>query len=154
MSQALKTTSYVNKETGEVEYEVSQYHLKSEPSYFKLYVQDLAALHKLSKTASNVLYQIAARMDYRNTIILIKPVKQLIGDKVGISVHAVEKAIKELYKEEFLLKVTNQRSVYVVNPTYFAKGKWKDVQQLKLSIVYEGNKRYLITEAKTDTLSV
>lgn len=149
--KGLKTTKYVDTNTNEVQFETQEFYTKSEPAFFKSYVTDLGKFHSLSKGAISTLYEICKMMGYDNRIILIKSEKKIIADKVGVSLYAVDKAVKELYKTEFLLKTTTEKSKYVVNPNFFAKGVWKDIYKLKLSVIYENDQKYIVTEYEANT---
>lgn len=142
----LRTVKYVDKVTGGVTYETQEYHTKGEPAFFKSYIQDISKLHSLSKTATSVLIEIASMMNYDNKVILVKTEKLEIASKIGVSIYSVDKAVKELYKAGFILKVKEDRARYTVNPTFFAKGVWRDIYKLKLSIHYSKEGSFILTE--------
>lgn len=122
----------INHQTGEVVVDkvMKSYKVDSEPSFVKMYVDDVAKLNKLGKTASSLLFSMVKRVGYDSVIALSVHVKREIAIEMGIkSVQTVDNTIGELIHNEVLKRVC--QGTYMLNPHYFAKGSWKDVKELR-----------------------
>lgn len=115
----------------------------NEPPYFKVYtdlIDDLSNLCKLNASEKAVFLSLAKNMSFNNTVVLLKPIKQIIMKETGVnSLNTINKAIDKLYKNKFILR--EARSVYVVNPNLVGKGKWEDNKALRLTIEYSEHGR-------------
>jgi len=130
LSESKRTTGYANRE----------------PDYVKLYLQDLLRLKDIPKTSNSILLSILKRLSYdSNEIILISHVKNLIAKELEISVVTISKAIEAFTDKSILLR--KGRGVYLVNPYLFGRGKWEEIEKIRLSVTYsEEGKMFLRTE--------
>jgi hypothetical protein len=145
--RVFKTKETVDINSGELVVSEIEYRSETEPSYFKSYCNDLASLHKLNNATKSVLWFLAKKMDFQNQIIVNVDLKEQAVSEIGIKIDMVNKAISTLYKTDILLKRNKtRRGVYIVNPKYFAKGSWKDIKALRMTVLYEGTNRYIVTE--------
>lgn len=146
----------VDRTTGEV---LSTETYKSsfvtrEPPYFKMFCSDLGLIYGLNPTETKCLYEFARNMSYHNIIPLVSPMREGIREVLGLHEKAFERAIKELKNAGVLIPVLNKnnkprRGIYVLNPDIVAKGAWEDIQQLRMSIDYIDNKRYVSYQVLT-----
>lgn len=137
------TDSIIDNGTGQLLYTETTTNviLGNEPPYFKVYtdlVNDLSNLCNLNHSEKAVFLSLAKNMSFSNTVILLKPVKELIMQETGIkSLNTLNKAIDILYKKKFIIR--KARSFYIVNPNLIGKGKWEDNKSLRLIIEYSEN---------------
>jgi hypothetical protein len=144
---AARTVQTIDYQTGEILTEQNEFKFATEPSFFKTYCDDLGYLHQLNNGTKSVLYFLAKRMNYQNQIIITIDLKLEACEEIKIGLNMVNKAISTLYKKDILIKKNKERrSIYIVNPKYFAKGTWKDIKQLRTEIVYNDAGRFILTE--------
>lgn len=145
LSQIVETTN-IDYETGVVKNEsrITVFQAGREPDYVKLYLKDIALVNDLPKGDTNILFHLAAKMDYEGTVVLISATKKLIATALGISEAAVKKAILGLSNRKILIRV--DRGLYKMNPYLFGKGDWKNVQKIRLTIEYSAQGRVITSE--------
>ena len=129
-------TIEIDNETGEV---VKVKNTKTaivstEPDFLKLYLSDIKRIFSLEKNVSLVLYSIILRMGYDNKFVSVKDTKELIAKDTGLKVETIDVAISKLKKESILIPIS--KSVYLVDPNLFARGKWNKLKDLRLCINY------------------
>jgi hypothetical protein len=129
-------TIEIDNETGEV---VKVRNTKTaivstEPDFLKLYLSDIKRIFSLEKNVSLVLYSIILRMGYDNKFVSVKDTKELIAKDTGLKVETIDVAISKLKKESILIPIS--KSVYLVDPNLFARGKWNKLKDLRLCINY------------------
>jgi hypothetical protein len=139
----------IDSETGEIINQARKEVLSvgKEPSYYKVYINDLANLQGLNPTEKKVLEILSANMSIDNIIVVIKPIKEKLAIAINGSFESVKKAIIGLTKKGILLK--EERACYRVNPKYIAKGKWEDIKALRLVIEYSAKGREISIEKVT-----
>lgn len=131
-----KTTT-IDNETGEIiseKTEVKASMVESEPPFVKLYIDDLLRLKDVPKASNDVLHVLVRNMSYGNYVVMIKAMKEQICKQTSLKMNTVNKAIQSLHKAGILIR--KERSVYVIDPNLFAKGKWGDIKKLRLTIDY------------------
>lgn len=140
VSKIIETTE-VNSETGEYlgsTTQIQTFQVEKEPPYIKLYTQDIGRIYGLTKSCNDVLICLARHMSYgSNIIVLYGPVKDVICAELGMNKNTFNMAIDSLYKQGFLIR--KARACYVLDPTVFGSGSWKDVQKVRLSIEYNAD---------------
>ncbi|MFR5551780.1 replication/maintenance protein RepL [Clostridium perfringens] len=112
-----------------------------EPTYMKLYLDDISLLKQLSKMENLILHEIFKITQYNtNRVILNKFYRDSISESLGIKDQTVRNAISKLRKLDFLIK--EGVGVYILNPNYFGIGDWSVLKGLRLVIEYtkEGRK--------------
>jgi hypothetical protein len=130
-------TETVDKKTGEIELkqvESQSFLIDKEPDYVKLYLADIARLKDIPDGMNKVLFELMKNIGYNGIIMAYKPVKDIMCSNMGISVNYLNKCIDEFYKKGILIRYA--RGVYLADPNLFAKGSWKDIQNLRLVIEY------------------
>lgn len=130
-------TTTVDHQTGEISKEVQilSSKVEQEPRFVKMYIDDVLKLKDVPKASSDVLSVLLANMSYGNVVIMIKEIKEIIAQKTGLKPNTVNKSIQNLHKAGILIR--KGRSIYVVDPTLFAKGSWEDISKLRLVIDYK-----------------
>lgn len=127
----------VNEETGEIvlnETVRESFLIEREPDFVKLYLEDISRLKDVPQGMNKVLFELMKAINYNGIIMAYKPVKELMANNMGISVNYLNKCIDEFYKKGILIRYA--RGVYIADPNLFAKGSWKDIQNLRLVIEY------------------
>lgn len=130
----------VNGETGEIvlnETVRESFLIEREPDFVKLYLEDISRLKDVPQGMNKVLFELMKAINYNGIIMAYKPVKELMANNMGISVNYLNKCIDEFYKKGILIRYA--RGVYIADPNLFAKGSWKDIQNLRLVIEYNQN---------------
>lgn len=143
----------INHQTGEIEIESKQYKVEKEPTFVKMYVDDIGKVLNLTDKQRQMVMRMACMMGYDGIIPLTGPLKTAMMEQLGIKSKSLfDRRIKALKDDEILLPVVNpytgkvSRGLYCINPKYFAKGSWKDIKKLRLSIEYTTDSRRMITE--------
>lgn len=129
-------TIEINNDTGEV-LKVKNFKtaiVSTEPDFLKLYLSDIKRIFSLEKNVSLVLYSIVLRMGYDNKFIAVKDTKILMSKDTGLKIETIDVAISKLKKENILIPIS--KSVYLVDPNLFARGKWSKLKDLRLCIKY------------------
>ena len=143
-------------EKGEVinEETYTQAMVNSEPSYIKLYLEDIAYLNNLN-IKSDLLYELLKRMTYEHEIILNKAIKERVAKQINKTLSYVNNNITKLVHEKVLIRVAT--GIYQLNTYLFGKGSWKDIykhrQELKLNLVYSSDNKRLIKFENYKTIS-
>ncbi|MDB0600239.1 replication/maintenance protein RepL (plasmid) [Tenacibaculum maritimum] len=114
---------------------VTSFSYETEPEYIKLYLSDIGKLNGLSPASNKVLLELIKSMSYNNVIPVYMPIKKMIANKLGITTHSVEKAVKTFYKKGLFIRAA--RGVYIADPNLFGKGKWTDIKKLRLVVEYD-----------------
>ena len=118
--------------------QVKTFKPQGEPSYIKLYLQDISYLNNLPSGTDKILYEFLKYLNYENEIVLTKVIKQRIADKLKLSLGHVNNKIQSLSKLEVLIRVG--QGVYSINTFILAKGKWNEIikhrHNLKLEVFY------------------
>lgn len=131
-----ETSTIIDEQTGEIlkTTNVESAYVASEPPYVKMYIDDIMRLKEMPGAAGKVLNVLVSNMSYGNVVVLLIDIKKLIMQATGLSIHTVNKSIAQLHKANILIR--KGKSVYIVDPTLFARGKWDDIKKLRLTIDY------------------
>lgn len=153
------TNTYLDDSTGEIvcSNKVTSVLVGQEPEYYKVYVNavtDIANMCDLSDSDRKVFLSLARNMSFKNVVILMKPIKEMIMEETGIkSMNTINKSIDNLYKANFLLR--QSRGFYIVNPNIAGKGKWEDIKALRLIIEYDKNgKRIKLNKINSNFIEI
>jgi hypothetical protein len=110
-----------------------EYKVDREPDYIKLYLDDLAYLMHLPN--NDVLFCLLKKMNYEGEVILIKSVVEDICQKVNLKNRTYFYSLIKKYTDKDIL-IKKDRGVYLFNPFFFGRGKWEDIQKIRMSINY------------------
>jgi len=126
----------INQETGEITEQqvVKQHKAEVEPSYIKLYLEDIAYFNGLN-IKSDLLYELLRYVNYEQEIVLNKTIKGRVAEKIGKSLSYVNNQLTNLVNEEVLIRVGV--GVYQLNTYLFGKGSWKDILKHRKSLHLE-----------------
>ena len=112
--------------------------IESEPSFIKLYLDDITYLCDIPKSASDVIFELLKLVDYEQNLYIHKDQKTAICNRLNLKENAVNKAISALNNAQIILRVS--RGHYILNPFFFGKGSWKDIRQIRLELLYNPEK--------------
>lgn len=140
----------VDESTGEVisaeKTSIGKYGRSTEPSYVKLYVDDIAKLQECTGATRNVLDQLLKIMDYENVVHINKFNKKRISQALdNMSDNYIRNCVSQLKQSNILLS-TDVRGSYILNPMFFGKGKWKDINSLRLTVDYTEKGKHIRLE--------
>lgn len=113
----------------------------TEPSYIKLYLQDVLYLSDMPTKHSAILYELLKRASYAGDkdgmqVIINASLKRRIKDTLGFkNISSVNNAVTDLVKGKILYRV--DVGMYNFNPYLFGKGDWQDISRLRLEIDYD-----------------
>lgn len=113
----------------------------NEPSYIKLYVEDILYLQDLPKQYTGVIMALLKRLSFAGEelgmcVVLQTRIKQAICEELGYQkVTSLNNALNKLVMGGILYRV--DRGIYRFNPYLFGKGDWQDVAKLRLEINYD-----------------
>jgi len=105
-----------------------------EPSFVKLYVEQLCAVKGLSPTQYKMVLFMLSKMDSNNEVIYKSRHKNQFCREHGISVGTFNNNIKPLIESGIVQRITN--SEFLFNPRYASKTSWSDVQKIRWEIEY------------------
>ena len=122
----------VNHETGEIVMEVSKqtFKVEKEPSFVKLYLDDIAKLYDLPKGGNSILFSMVKIMGYDGYVVINKYVKKQIAKESGVSVSHVSNSFTKLIASNLLTRIAT--GIYQINPKIIAKGLWSDVRKNRI----------------------
>ncbi|OHE04666.1 replication/maintenance protein RepL [Sulfurimonas sp. RIFOXYB12_FULL_35_9] len=134
----LETNTTINELGETVEREqIAQFKAEVEPSYIKLYIEDIAYFYKLD-ISSDLMYALLKYVNYEQEIIINKAIKERIAKELDKSLSFVNNNLTKLVNNEVLIRVNT--GVYTLNTYLFGKGSWKDIMKhrksLKLNVFY------------------
>lgn len=155
MGNIEKTTEItIDSETGEViEGEtIERIPIGREPTYFKVYIDDLSKLMGLNDNENLFFYSLARNMSFNNSVVLVKRNKEHIVKETKLSMKTIEKYIKRFVDKKILIR--EDRACYIVNPAYCAKGEWADIKSLRIEISYSSMGRQVRVVKNKDSLVV
>ncbi|QKF93234.1 hypothetical protein [Campylobacter sp. CCUG 57310] len=135
------TNTKIDNVTGEVlsTEEISTTKIPQTPDFFMTFTQDIGFIANVSGGASKLLFGILSEISRSNTIVLVKEIKDKIAAKVGLNPSSINPLITNLVKNNVLLREKNNKrsSVYMINPYYFGKGKWVNINKLRMLVEYD-----------------
>lgn len=144
------TSGEILAKTKKVIYRVSQ-----EPAYVKLYFNTIMYICDLQERHTSVLLAILKRMPFADNVCqqisLTKGIKQDIAKEIEKTESYVSHAISDLAKGKILIhNDSSKRSTcYQVNPHIFARGDWKDIEELQLHVKFNAEGKTFWSEVKT-----
>jgi hypothetical protein len=130
-----QTDTHVDFETGEIHKTISHSisKVEREPNFVKLYIDDLSDLAKLQHSCSELLWELVKRVNYTGTISISAGDKKVIVKELGIKSQSFANNISQLIKKNILFRIDT--GMYQLNPYYFAKGAWFEVQKQRIEYI-------------------
>lgn len=113
----------------------------AEPSYIKLYLQDILYLSDMPTKHSAILYELLKRSSYAGDkdgmqVIVNASLKRRIKETLGFkNMSSINNAITDFVKGKILYRV--DVGMYNFNPFLFGKGDWQDISRLRLEVNYD-----------------
>jgi len=130
----------IDESTGEVlesRVRTEKVFLNMEPSYVKLYIDDIVRLKDLPSSSANFLLLVVGNMGYNNIFQAYKPIKKIMAEQLGMTLNTINQRISDLKEKGILIPIEGYgRGLYLVDPNLFAKGRWNDIRELRLTIGY------------------
>ncbi len=115
----------------------SRFKAEVEPSYIKLYIEDIAYFYKLD-ISSDLMYALLKYVNYEQEIVVNKTIKERIAKELNKSLSYVNNNITKLVKNEVIIRAGT--GLYELNTYLFGKGNWKDIlkhrRSLELNVFY------------------
>lgn len=140
-----RTEEKINKDTGEIELvhsEQTTTHTEktTEPNFIKLYLDHLAIFNGVSLTVNPILAEILRRTTYADDVaggqqvVINRAIKKQIAKILNCSESKINNAITVFVNNDYLRRI--DRGLYEVNPNYFGKGDWGNIQKLRANYDY------------------
>ena len=77
---------------------------EKEPPYVKVYMQDIGRLNGLDPSEQKLINELVFNMGYNNVVPSYKPVKEMMAERIGVSLSTVNNCIQSLYKKGVLIR--------------------------------------------------
>lgn len=112
-----------------------------EPTFIKLYLDDVLYLSDMPTKHSAILYELLKRSTYAGSkdgmqVIINASLKRRIQKSLGLkNIGSISNAITDLVKGKILYRV--DVGMYNFNPYLFGKGDWQDISRLRLEVNYD-----------------
>lgn len=117
----------------------TSFYVDTEPPYVKMYLDTILYLKDLPRTHNPILHCVLMRIPWANQtqdIAINAHIKRQIAEEVGCSISKVNNALSDLVKGEVMYRVGV--GTYQVNPHFFGRGQWTDIEKLRLSVTFDG----------------
>jgi len=134
----------VDRETGESLKTYSESIIPREPDYVKLYLESITKLNDVQGWTDPVLYELLKLMNYRNEIVLNAAVKKRMAVEINISTRTIDNALSMLVKKSIIFR--EDTGLYKGNPFLFGKGEWRDIRELRMTVVFNREGQSISTE--------
>lgn len=136
-----KETTIINKD-GEILTKIKNRTLSwgAEPSYIKLYLQDVLYFSDMPSKHAKILYALLKRASYAGDkngmqVTLSSGLKRIIIQELNMkNIGSIDNALTDLTKGKILYRV--ETGVYNFNPWLFGKGDWQDISKLRMEVDY------------------
>ena len=107
---------------------------EAEPPYIKEYITDISALTGLTNMEEKILRHLLQMMDYENRIIVTPSKRKAIADIIEVKPDSVRKACTSISNKGLLVK--EDTYTFMANPYLFARGSWKSIKELRMTVRY------------------
>ena len=118
--------------------------VEKEPSFIKVYLNDILYLEGISGGLNGILYGIMKRVGYNNELVLNSEIKRRIAEETKKSFNTVNGAITKFVKGKILIRTGI--GVYTLNPYLFGKGSWEEIRKVRLTITYDLEGKTFVSE--------
>lgn len=123
--------------------EDSVYRYDSEPPHIKIYLKDILYLADMPGRYNSLLRALFGRVGWDNRIVLNAALKRIIAKEIGSTDATIDNYLGDLVKGEILIR--EDKGLFVLNPFYFGKGKWKQIEDLRITLNYTPKGRTFAT---------
>jgi hypothetical protein len=134
----------VDRESGEVVKTYSEGLIPKEPDYVKLYLASISRLNDLQGWTDPVLHELLRLMNYRNEIVLNAAIKKRMAIELNISTRTIDNALSMLTKKNVIIRLDT--GLYMGNPHLFGKGEWRDIRELRMTVIFNKEGQTVTTE--------
>ena len=105
------------------------------PEFVMVFTKHLSYLNQLTQTEHNILYSILNKfVGYNNLIVFNSQVNADIMKSMNIKKSTYSGALKGLRAKYILVEI---EGFTYLNPEFFGKGNWEDIQRLRTEVVYD-----------------
>lgn len=132
-----------NSMTGEIKHQSSVRTAKTdnEEDYIKVYkyLNTVFAFKNIKLSLVPALMEISSYMTFADkgqTVVMHKGMKEEICKTLGIGLPRLDIIIRDLKKAD-ILRPSEYRGVYAINPFVVARGKWSDIKQLRSTFDFD-----------------
>ena len=141
----------VDRETGESLKTYSESIVPREPDYVKLYLESITKLNDVQGWTDPVLHELLKLMNYRNEIVLNAAVKKRMAVEIKISTRTIDNALSMLVKKNIIFR--EDTGLYKGNPFLFGKGEWREIRELRMTVVFNNEGQTMSTEVRKGDLN-
>ena len=134
----------VDRLTGEVIKTYSESVVQKEPDYVKLYLESITKLNDVQGWTDPILHELLRLMNYGNEIVLNAAVKKRMALGLKISTRTIDNALSMLVKKNIIFR--EDTGLYKGNPFLFGKGEWRDIRELRMTVVFDKEGQNISTE--------
>lgn len=125
------TTTFVDANGNVIEEtNIKEMSVPREPNFVKLYIDGLSRIFDLSGGENKFLIELLKYVTYDNEITLNSGVKKRISEKTGYKAQTIDNYISTL-KRHKIIRATNYRGIFMINPEIFGKGDWKEIYKYR-----------------------
>ena len=107
-----------------------------EPEHVKIYAPAIAPINSLIASHRRVLYAILSEASSAKNgmrVAITAGSKRLMCQKHGIgSPQTISNALSKMVRAGILIRI--ETGVYMLNPFFFGRGDWKDIEKLRLGV--------------------
>lgn len=107
------------------------------PDFVMCFTADITYLQNINGGAAKILFGLLTLVDRNNEITLNKARKDEISHKIGIKPSSFGPLLSQLVKAEVVIKRENAQGIYILNPNFFGKGRFRDIKKLRMLIEYD-----------------
>lgn len=127
-------------------------NVEVEPAFAKMYFGDVGRMFGLSPLTRDIMISLVTKMGYGNGEVYVSSgLKREICNRLcvfsqngEVSLPTFNNCLYKLIAKGLLIK--KDRGVYLVNPYVFGRGEWKDIKEIRSTVVYGENKTSISTE--------
>lgn len=127
-------------------------NVEGEPAFAKIYFGDVGRMFGLSPLTRDIMMLIVTKMGYGNGEVYVSSgLKKEICEMLRVfsrdgkvSLPTFNNCLYKLVGKGLLMK--KDRGVYLVNPYVFGRGEWKDIKEIRSTVVYSEGGTVIRTE--------
>jgi hypothetical protein len=131
---------------------------KTTPEFIMLFTQTSYSLRQANLTSaqSKLLFEVltGGYILRDNRIDLSSGARDAIVANTGLSRNTVNKAIAKFVSEDLIIREAGKRTGHILNPYIFGKGRFQDLEKLRLEVTTEYDFKTLEASSKEKTTGV
>lgn len=148
-----ETDTTRNFETGEIVEQTQKKVIRvpKTPEFVMVFTEHLSHLNKLTKTEHSVLWALLNKfVGYNNLILFNSQVNSDLMKSISVGKSALSQALKGLREKYILVEI---EGFTYLNPEFFGKGNWEDLQRLRTEVVYDFDFKTMTATQKVKQIS-